>query len=199
MSKEFMQSIKERRSNYVIGKDKKVSEEKITEIVTDLVKYVPSSFNSQSARVVTLFNNESDKLWDITMEALRKIVPADSFAATEEKINSFKAGYGTVLFFEDNAVVEYLQENYAIYANNFPIWSTESNGMLQFAVWTALTNEGLGGSLQHYTELIEEEVKKAWDIPASWKLKTQMPFGSVEAATSPKQFNFKAEDVKFFG
>lgn len=198
MSKEFLQSIKDRRSVYVIGKDKVVSEDKVSEIVKDAVKYTPSSFNSQSARVVTLFNGESDKFWDITKEALRKVVPAADFAPTEEKINMFKGGFGTVLFFEDQAVVEGLQTNFALYADNFPVWSNQSNAMLQLVVWTALANEGVGASLQHYTELVEEEVKKAWNVPASWKLIAQMPFGSVVVTPDAKQFNYKDEDVKIF-
>ncbi|NFV72581.1 nitroreductase, partial [Clostridium botulinum] len=36
---------------------------------------------------------------------------------------------------------------------------------------------GFGASLQHYNELIEEDVKKEWNIPNNWKLIAQMPFG----------------------
>lgn len=49
--------------------------------------------------------------------------------------------------------------------------------MLQLFVWTALENEGLDASLQHYNPIIDEEVKKQWNIPESWKLIVQMPFG----------------------
>ena len=38
-------------------------------------------------------------------------------------MDSLKAGYGTVLFFEDEAIVKSLQEKFAAYAENFPIWS----------------------------------------------------------------------------
>lgn len=198
MNKELLELIKERRSVYVIGKEKLVSEDKVTEIVKDAVKYVPSAFNSQSARAVVLFNEESDKLWEITKEALRKVVPADQFSDTEQKMNMFKGGYGTVLFFEDQAVVEGLQVNFALYADNFPVWSNQSNGMLQLTIWTALSNLGLGASLQHYNELIEDDVKKAFNVPANWKLLAQMPFGNVIVAPDEKQFNYSDEHVKVF-
>ena len=106
MNKNFFEAIKERRSIYAIGKDSPISDERIKEIVEEVVKHVPSAFNSQTTRTVILLGESHDKLWNITMEALRKVVPADNFASTEEKINSFKAGHGTVLFFEDFAIVE---------------------------------------------------------------------------------------------
>ena len=89
-----------------------------------------------------MLGEQHDKLWDITKETLRKIVPENNFASTEEKMNAFKSGYGTVLYFEDSEVVEELQEKFALYKENFPIWSQQSSGMLQFAIWTALEIEG---------------------------------------------------------
>lgn len=162
------------------------------------MKYTPSAFNSQSARVVLLLGKEHDKLWDITKEALRKVVPAENFAPTEEKINSFKSGYGTILYFEETSIIESLQQQFALYKDNFPVWAQQSNGMLQFAIWTALEMEGLGASLQHYNELIEDEIKKEWGIASSWKLIGQMPFGKPTAPAGEKQFQTLADRVKVF-
>ncbi|ADL52925.1 nitroreductase family protein [Clostridium cellulovorans] len=198
MSKEFLTAVAERRTFYGISKETTVSDDKIKEIIDHAVKHTPSSFNSQSARVVLLLGNHHDKLWDITKEALRKIVPADQFSSTEEKINSFKNGYGTVLFFEDDNVIKGLQEQFALYKDNFPIWSQQSSGMHQFVVWTALENEGLGVSLQHYNELIENDIKEEWNIPSNWKLIAQMPFGKPTAKPDEKQFNPLEERVKVF-
>lgn len=185
---DFWNAVKTRRSIYAIGKDIPVSEDQIEEIVKNAVLYTPSSFNSQSARVVVLMNEQHDKLWDLTKETLRKVVPADSFAPTEEKMASFRSGRGTVLFFEDQSVIEGLQKQFALYADNFPVWSQQSNGMLQYVVWTALSDEGVGASLQHYNPLIDEEVRKEWGVPASWKLIAQMPFGKIEAPAGDKEF-----------
>jgi predicted oxidoreductase (fatty acid repression mutant protein) len=60
--------------------------------------------------------------------------------------------------------------------------------MVQFAVWSALANEGIGASLQHYNELIEDEVKKTFALEKKWKLISQMPFGKVAANASEKEF-----------
>jgi len=198
MSKDFYTAIKDRRTIYGISKEISVSEARIQEVINDAVKYTPSAFNSQSARVVVLFGASHDKLWDITMETLRKIVPPANFSSTEEKINSFRSGYSTVLYFEDTSVIESLQQQFALYKDNFPIWSLESNGMLQFVIWNSLSIEGLGASLQHYNPLIDDEVKKQWNIPSNWKLLGQMPFGKPTAAPDEKQFQPLEARVKFF-
>ncbi len=198
MSKDFLSAVADRRSYYGISKETVVSDERIKEIIEHSVKHTPSAFNSQSARIVLLLGKEHDKLWDITKEALRKIVPADKFKDTEDKINSFKSGYGTVLFFEDKSIIESLQEKFALYKDNFPIWSQQSSGMHQFVIWTALEIEGFGVSLQHYNELIEADVKKEWNIPDSWKIIGQMPFGKPTAEPSEKEFNPLEERIKVF-
>jgi uncharacterized protein len=198
MSKDFFTAVADRRTFYGISKETVVSDDRIKEIIEHAVKHTPSSFNSQSARVVLLLGNHHDKLWEIAKEALRKIVPADQFSSTEDKINSFKSGYGTVLFFEDNSVIESLQQQFALYKDNFPIWSQQASGMHQFVIWTALEIEGFGASLQHYNELIENDIKKEWSIPENWKLIGQMPFGKPTANPDEKQFLPLEERIKVF-
>ena len=198
MSKDFYVALKERRSVYGISKEKIVSDARIQEIIETAVKHTPSAFNSQSARVLILLGEHHNKLWDITKDALRKMVPEDKFSPTEEKINSFKNGYGTILFFEDQNVIEQLQSNFPLYKDNFPIWSHHSSGMLQFVVWTALEAEGLGASLQHYAPLIDHEVCLQWNVPTTWKLIAQLPFGKPTVAPGEKEFNPLEDRVKLF-
>lgn len=188
MKMDFYTAIKERRTHYEIGNDKLVPEERIEEIIRNGVKDAPSAFNAQGSRVIVLFGENHSQLWDITMETLRKIVPEEAFKTTEDKINSFKNGYGTVLFFEDEAVIEALQNKFALYKDNFPVWAEQSNGMLQYIIWTSLEIEGLGASLQHYNPLIDERVKEKWEIPHNWRLIAQMPFGNRTGEAASKQY-----------
>ncbi|TCN25370.1 hypothetical protein EV146_10526 [Mesobacillus foraminis] len=198
MMKDFYATLKERRSYYGINKEVNVSDERIREIVEFAVKYTPSAFNSQSARLVVLTGDAHDKLWDITTETLRKVVGDGDFEGTQQKMDSFKAGYGTVLFFEDQTVVQSLQEQFPTYADNFPVWSNQSSGMHQLVVWSGLEAEGLGASLQHYNPLIDDEVKKEWGIPGEWKLIAQMPFGSPTSQPGEKEFKPLEDRVKFY-
>ncbi|MDO3411712.1 nitroreductase family protein [Saccharibacillus sp. CPCC 101409] len=199
MAKEFFEALKSRRSIYGIDKNTSVDEAKIQEIVEEAVKYTPTSFNSQTSRAVILFGEQHDKLWDITLDELKKVAVSDeAFEATTGKINSFKSGYGTILFFEDQEIVQNLQNQFALYADNFPIWADQSSGMLQLVVWTALSSEGLGASLQHYNPLIDAGVQAAWNIPSTWKLRAQLPFGQPTVEAGEKAFQPLEERVKVF-
>ncbi len=198
MSKNFYEALKERRSIYAISNESGVSNERIQEVINEAVLHTPSAFNSQSARVVVLFGENHNKLWDITEASLKKIVPEENFAPTKEKIDSFRNGYASVLFFEDQNVVKNLQEQFSLYKDNFPVWSQQSSGMLQYVIWTSLAVEGLGASLQHYNELIEEDVAKEWSIPSGWKLVAQMPFGKPVAGAGEKEFLPLDERVKTY-
>lgn len=199
MHNSLIEAIRKRRSQYALGASLPQSQTQVTALIREAVRLAPSSFNSQSSRAVILYGDESRALWDIVKSELRTIVPAEAFAATEAKIDSFAAGAGTVLFFEDQDVVKGLQEKFALYADNFPVWSEQASGMAQFAVWAALANAGIGASLQHYNPLIDAAVAARWDIPASWKLRAQMPFGSNEKPFGEKSFIDDAERFKVFG
>lgn len=196
--KGFYEDVKARRSIYGIGKERLISDEKLQEVIEYAVKHTPSAFNSQSARVLVLLDENHTKLWnEITKETLRAIVPADQFEATEGRMNGFAGGYGTVLFFEDQDVIKGLQEKLPTFADNFPKWSQHSSGMLQFVIWTALEKEGLGASLQHYNPLIDDQVKEEWDVPSNWELIAQMPFGNPTAPPGEKEFQPVEERVIF--
>ena len=81
-----------------------------------------------------------------------------------------------------------MQEQFALYADNFPVWSEQSGGMAQFSVWLILTEAGVGASLQHYNPLTDDAARQEWNVPASWKLGAQIPFGSHEGSFREKAF-----------
>jgi hypothetical protein len=195
MKQDFLKIIENRRSYYDINKLSTISDKEIQQIVEDTIKYVPSAFNSQSGRVVLLLDDQHDDLWNIVENSLKAVVPSDRFGKTKEKINSFRRGYGTLLFFEDIDTVKSLQDKFPSYAHNFPLWSQQSSGMLQFAIWVALEAQGLGASLQHYNELIEKKIKENWNIDENWQLISQMPFG--KPASEPGEKDFLPIDLRF--
>lgn len=188
MTNATIASLQKRRTQYALGRNTTLSNDQIEALIKEAIRLSPSSFNSQSSRAVILFGAASEQFWQLTADALRAIVPAEAFASTEAKLKSFAAGVGTVLFYEDQDTVKGLQEKFALYADNFPVWSEQSGGMAQLAVWTALANEGIGASLQHYNPIADEPAAKAFNVPASWKLRAQMPFGSNEAGFAEKTF-----------
>ena len=190
-----IEQLRTRRSQYALGKNVQISNDEIESLIKEAIRLSPSSFNSQSSRAVILFGAESDKVWSLIEGELRKIVPAEAFAPTEAKMKSFAAGVGTVLFYEDQDTIKGLQENFPAYADAFPGFSLHSAGMAQLAVWTALAEQKIGASLQHYSPIADAALAEAFNIPASWKLQAQMPFGSNEAGFNAKDF---IDDAKRF-
>lgn len=179
MTQELEKAIEQRRTYYALSNQSPISDKEIEEVLEFALKNVPSAFNSQSSRFVLLLGEHHRKLWQLVKDTLKSRVSPADFPKTEEKIDTcFASGYGTVLFFEDQSVVKGLQEAFPSYKDNFPIWSEHTAGMHQFVVWTLFRDSGLGASLQHYNPLIDEVVRKEWEISADWRLKAQMPFGA---------------------
>ncbi|ENU80246.1 hypothetical protein F975_02001 [Acinetobacter sp. ANC 3789] len=194
----FIDQIEKRRTIYAIGNQVALSNTELEALIKQAIRLSPSAFNSQTSRAVILFDASHVKFWEIVRETLRKIVPEAAFEATNNKINSFAAGKGTVLFYEDQDVVKGLQEQFAAYADNFPVWSEHSSGIAQFAVWTALAEQGVGASLQHYNPIIDAETAETFAVPANWKLRAQLVFGSIEAPAGDKTFMDDAARFKAF-
>lgn len=129
----FLDAVKARRTHYALSSESPIPDSKIHEIVNTAVKNVPSSFNSQSTRVVVLLGAEHQKLWgDIVKPAVKAVAPADAWPASEQRLSGFQAGYGTILFYEDPKDVAKLQEQFALYADKFPQWSEHTNAIHQF-------------------------------------------------------------------
>lgn len=90
------EAISHRRTIYQLTKESTISDDRLKEIVSQAILDVPSSFNSQSTRLIVLVKEKHDQYWQIVEDALRAIVPADSWASTEGRIKMFKNAYGTV-------------------------------------------------------------------------------------------------------
>ncbi len=126
----FLTSLANRRSIYALGKA--VDLEKATATIKEAVRQSPSAFNSQTSRVLILAGEAHDNLWltivakDLKAEMDRQGVPESVWSGTKEKLDGFAAADLTALFFEDTAVVKNLQEQFPLYADNFPVWSEQS-------------------------------------------------------------------------
>ncbi|HAP9440496.1 TPA: nitroreductase family protein [Enterococcus faecium] len=195
----FTDTLKNRRSIYHLGRNVSLSNEELTTLIKEAIKESPTAFNAQSTRAVILFGDAHEKLWEITEEALRPLTPAEAFPNTQNKLAGFKNGYGTVLFFKDTDVVKGLQEQFELYADNFPDWSEQSNGIATANTWVALVDKGLGANLQHYNPVIDEAVAKEWNIPSNWKLRSQLVFGSPETPAGEKEYMNDADRFRVFG
>lgn len=192
----ILSAIRKRRSRYELKNEITMSREELQQLIEEIFLTMPSPVNSQSTRAVILLGEEHLRFWDITLEELERATSAETFVKTLAKVNrSFKSGYGTILFYEDGKVIRELIEKYPKYAHNFDLWATQTNGMHQFALWSALADAGIGASLQHYNELIDERIRQEWSIDPEWKLYAQMPFGIAVDVPKEKHIRPMAERI----
>lgn len=185
------ESLKQRRSYYNINKTLPVKEGEVISMVQELTELVPDAFNMKSSFVAVALGAKQDLLWDTIYETFGGKV-------AREKIDSFKNGAGTVLYFYDSEIVKGMQEKFPLYAANFPSWAQQASAMLQISVWSGLRELGIGASLQHYNPVIDEAVRKLFDIPDRFLLVAQMPFGGIGQEPGLKEKEEIEKRVKIF-
>ena len=189
MKEQFLDLSKNRRSIYDLGRNVSQSPDEIANLIQENIKWAPTPFNNQTTRAIILFGENHEKLWDIVADRLKSEVPSEeAYQKTLQKINAFKAAFGTVMFFTDVDVVKANEDAFPLYADNFSDWSEQAQGNAQYAVWTSLAENGIGANLQHYNPIIDDLVKDAFNVPDNWKLRAQLDFGSIEAGAGDKDF-----------
>ena len=181
-------SLTRRRSVYALGHTRVVTDFCLEDTLKECLKNCPTPFNAQSARLVLLLNQYHIDFWNMVLQNILANAPFNKKESVTQKINSFAAAYGTILYFEDLDVLAQLQKDFMPYQKNMHDWTFEANGMLQYMIWQALAENEIGASLQHYNELIEDDVKKMLSLPDNWKILAQMPFGSIEKTPAEKTF-----------
>lgn len=181
-------SLSRRRSIYALGHTRIVTDFCLEDTLKDCLKNCPTPFNAQSARLVLLLNKNHLDFWNLVLQKVTATAPIGKKDSVAQKINSFAEAYGTVLFFEDLDILAQLQKDFPLYQKNMHDWTYEANGMLQYMIWQALAENEIGASLQHYNELIEDDVKKMLSLPDNWQILAQMPFGSIEKTPAEKTF-----------
>lgn len=186
-----VETLHKRRSYYVIGDDVTLKKDEIVKTIQDVVELSPHAFNTKSTRVAVVLGEKNKQLWDLIYDVFEG-------AVAREKIDSFKAGYGTVLYYYEKLDIEKLQEQYPPYAQNFPWWTAQALGMLQLSVWNALRDIGLGASLQHYNPVIDEKLREFLNIPEGWVLNAQMPFGEIKLEPEERVKEDISQRVKIF-
>ncbi|KAL2218244.1 Nitroreductase-like protein [Thermoascus aurantiacus ATCC 26904] len=196
---------KARRTYYKLSKESPVPDSKIEELVNSAILHIPSSFNTQSTRLVVLLHKEHDRLWDIVIEAFGGLVKTGAISEemwkshTLPKLQGLKAGVGTILFYEDPAHIKPYSEKFALYKDHFVPWAEHANAMHQYYLWVGLESLGFGANLQHYNPVIDEPVAKAFNVPGDWRLIAQLVFGGRAGEPGEKQQKPIEERVKIYG
>ena len=191
--------VKNRRSQYAIGNNTDLTNEEIAERITQIVRDVPTASNSQTTRIAIVFGEENVKLWDHILDVQKDVMPEEMWGMMSGVMEGAKGGVGTVLFFEDLDAVEKMPTSPA----RVEVYKQNNNANAQYATWLALTDLGLGGSLQHmnvgYEQGFDKSVKELLGLPERWEMQAQMPFGSIEGENEPKEYIADSERVVVIG
>lgn len=186
-TKAFIDVIKNRRTIYHLSKKPVLSDQSLVQLVQTAVREAPSSFNVQSSRVVVLLGENHDDYWgNIVPQRLKEVAGDHAVQASEGKLQGFKNGSATILFFEDSKLIKGQQEAFPRYADLFPHWSDTSSGMAQIYTWAILESEGYGCNLQHYGNITAEVLKKKYSLPDTYDLKAEMVAGFPESPAGEK-------------
>ncbi|KAJ7670425.1 nitroreductase [Mycena rosella] len=192
MSDTYLAAIAVRRSNYAITPKSSVPDEKLEAIIKACVLHCPTSFNTQSSRAVLVVGDANKKLWNMISESALKGLEGDNKTSMQGRLTAFGGGYGS-------AVIDAITVKFPVYTKQFPVWSLNAAGMLQHAVWTSFTLEGLGTSLQHngaYSDELVSNIQKTFSLPSTWTSTAIMPFGDPAAPPAEKSFSPIEDRVK---
>lgn len=179
----FYNAIANRHSIRSLASNPTRTRKDIEEIIA-FAQHAPSAFNMQSSRLVILMGQSHQAFWQIVRDELSAIVTGD-FSETEKRLQGFQHGDGTILFFEDEKLVAGFKEQLPTYASHFDDWSQQNHAIFMYAIWSAFTAENIAASIQHYNPLVDRAVKERWEIPDSYRLIAQMPFGDAAEEPTP--------------
>lgn len=199
---EFLDAVAARYSAYSLDdgiEEAGVSFDDVVETVRRIAPAVPSSYNSQTCRLIVLGGDDHRAFWSIVADVLRaKVDDEECFARTEAKLKGFSDAAGTILFYEDDAGTEALIEKHPSYKDAFPVWAEHGDAMMQYAVWTGLYDMGLAANIQHYNPTIDDRVGEAFGVPEGLRLVCQMVFGRP-TGDRPVKRRLSGEDMVSVG
>jgi len=183
----FVDLVEKRRTIYALGNNSDFSNEEIADRIRTVVKQAPTAFNSQTSRAVVLFGDANDKFWDHIYDVQKDVLEGDMWEMMSGVMVGSKSAIGTVLFFEDLEAVKVMPAQ----GIREEAYKQNNNANAQYAVWLALAEMGLGASLQHfnvgYEHGFDKGTKEMFNLPDSFEMLAQMPFGSVEQEVGEKE------------
>ncbi|XJS10755.1 nitroreductase family protein [Aerococcaceae bacterium WGS1372] len=185
---EFKQLVKNRRSIYALGTNSDFSIDEIVASIRETQKDVPTAFNSQTSRLVIVTSEANTKLWNLILDVQKDVLDQATWDFMSPIMEGAKLGMGTVLFFEDRDAVATMPTQ----GQRTEAYKQNNSANAQYATWLALTEMNLGGSLQHfsvgYEQGFDKAIREMFNLPESYELIAQMPFGSIEQEISEKEY-----------
>jgi predicted oxidoreductase (fatty acid repression mutant protein) len=99
---QWLAAAKHRRSVYGLKDTSHVSDERIQEIISNVLSFTPSSYNTQPARITLVLGEKHKQLWDVVIETAEPILKGFGpgvWDAMGPRFQAFKNAYGSVCDF----------------------------------------------------------------------------------------------------
>lgn len=102
-SSTYLGAVKHRRTVYGVTDEIPVSDERIVEIVHEVIQTCPSSWNMQSTRILVTLGKAHKRFWDTVIASAKPFIleqqTEEDWKRNEDRFKSFRAAYGTVCVF----------------------------------------------------------------------------------------------------
>ena len=143
----------------------------------EAVRLTPAAFNVASTHVVFV-HAERAAFWQAIEDGFRERLDGDRLERYLSRLDGFRPGVGAALVFEDTLARAALVEAWSITEAQALAFAEQGLGMVQLALWLALTAEGLVTSLQHWDWLVADRIAAFVNLPQDrFRLAAVLPMG----------------------
>lgn len=146
----------------------------------EAVRLTPAAYNLPPWRVV-LIHGRREALWAEVERGFRETLDGEQLARYLDRVRGFAGGVAVALVFADNGVERMVREEKGASDAVAASFVHQALGMVQLALWLAVTAEGMVASLQHWDHLIGPRLARFAGLPeAEIALVATMPIGYAD-------------------
>lgn len=146
----------------------------------EAIRLTPAAFNLPPWHVV-LVEQTLDAFWALVERGFREQLTDERLARYLDRLEGFRPAVAVALVYEDTAIAPRLRDAWQISPTQADAFVQQGLGMLQLALWLALTADGLVTSLQHWDWLLEDRIAAFVGIDRSrYRLAAAMPIGHAD-------------------
>jgi predicted oxidoreductase (fatty acid repression mutant protein) len=150
------------------------------ERIAEAVRLTPAAYNLPPWHVV-LVHQERFAFWQLVEEAFLERLDGDRLERYLDRLAGFRGGAAVALIYEDVSIRQQLAEAWQITQEQAGAFAEQGLGMVQLALWLALTAEGLVASLQHWDWLLEDRLAGFVGLPLErYRLVATLPIGHAD-------------------
>ncbi|KAK7194248.1 hypothetical protein NESM_000339600 [Novymonas esmeraldas] len=159
-----------------------VTRDYLTTVVQRAVALTPSSFNSQSTRVVVLHGRMHRLFW-------QRLIGHTVHLAKEAALltDQVVPAACTVILCEDMDVVRRMQATFPKYASLLPGHAEQASAMCELSVVSALGCDGVATLSRHHRIDLHENFHEVFTVPPSWEMRAQIACGGCGNAGYEKE------------